>query len=356
VSGRIRWAIAAAILCAAASPTPEASGDSLAALHSQMDAARAEIIANLPKIQHETGTHLEILARLVDDESMLEPNGRPDWMPERDYADEMKRTVELDVSLADQLSTGRRHALSEVRGSDEILFTSPADRTLQSMAVYVPSSYVPGRPTPLVVLLHGRLMTDGEMIVKPVFRDLADSNGCIIIAPYARGDAQYADPASVDVYAALDLVEGAFTVDVHHVYLAGYSMGGYGVFTVGIVQPNRWAAILSIAGAIPNEVGDLVVFRLRSKPFYLVSGTADANVPNSHVRAAVKVLRASGIEAGYYAQQGGTHHLETIIPAIGAAWSDMLKGRSPAGAELRFGNGIESVPQGMPATNRRELP
>jgi predicted esterase len=311
-----------------------ATADTSSVLRSQMDAARAELVRNFEAVNARSGIAIDLETRIDSDSAGIEIAEKPTWMSDADFNDYNTYLVRLDTSLVDQLATGHYHDLAGVRGADDTVYRTPADGTMQPLGVYVPPSYDPSKPTPLVVLLHGRGDSENDMIASPWVRAAADSGGSIVIAPYARGDSQYADPASTDVYAALDAAKLAFNVDQHRIYLAGHSMGGYGVFIVGPKHPDVWAGILAASGGMVNEDMKTAVARLQNIPVYLVVGSNDPIVPSGYMKKNYDLLVASGIEAHFYEEPGGFHRIGTIKDAFELAWHDMLarwSQRAPVG-------------------------
>ncbi|MDQ2817284.1 MAG: alpha/beta fold hydrolase [Candidatus Eremiobacteraeota bacterium] len=290
----------------------------------KLQAARSVLGAHFADIQRRSGMAADLQERLDTDIGQFLTHQRPSWMTDAEYGDYTKDTATLDASLVHQLATGRYHDLASVRGQDDIPYLTPADGTMQPMAVYVPVSYDPKRATKLVVFLHGRTWTENDILAaQPVIREDAAATNAIIIAPYGRGDNQYADPASADVYAALDVAERAFKVDCNRVYLAGHSMGGYGVFVVGPKHPQKWAGILAASGGINNDTAD-AIDALGDVPVYVVWGTHDEYAPAGYFQKVVDTLKSSGVVAQGYEERDGRHAIDTIRASFDKAWRAML--------------------------------
>lgn len=271
--------------------------------------------------------------RLDGDASGIELGNRPSWMTPADYEAHNTVLFKLNASLITQLASGKYHALGEVRGADDTLYRSPVDGTLQPLAAYVPASYDPRTPAALVVFLHGRTWSENDVIATPTVRQIADATGTIVVAPYGQGDNQYADPASTDVYGALDAAERAFNVDRQRVYLAGHSMGGYGVFIVAPKHPQLWAAVLAASGGMVTETLTPALTALQHTPVYLVVGSDDPIVPHGYMAQNASLLQHSGIEVHYYEEPGGLHSIVTISKSFKQAWTDMLAHRTLAPRE-----------------------
>jgi predicted peptidase len=67
----------------------------------------------------------------------------------------------------------------------------------------------------------------------------------IVVSPQCPLTTRWDDDA---VLALLDEIIAKHKVDVHRVYLTGLSMGGYGTWSVGLKNPQRFAAIVPICG------------------------------------------------------------------------------------------------------------
>lgn len=318
-----------------AAPVPSPSPPALALVQprQQIHDARQELVAHFDSVQQRSQLAVLLETRLDEDLAALddEISNGPGYSVQDSQQAQLLR-AQMTASLIHQLATGSYRELRSARGADEVTVRSPADGLAQPVAIYVPPSYRESVAAPLVILLHGLGGSETDMVAEKFFRELADATGTIVIAPYARGDIQYADPAPADVYAALDAAKTAFNVDPKRTFLVGYSMGGFGVFRVGIVHPDDWAGFMAIAGGPTDDDRQAVLRGFQGKPVYTVSGTEDTVVSNAYVRLVAHLLRNAGIPTGYYEQPHGTHSLATIYPAIRRAWSDMHNGTWPQGA------------------------
>ncbi len=315
----------------APAPAPRVTPTALVLARKELGDARQELMTHFSAIDQRSRSAVMIETRLDEDFGTLNDIPASRSITPEVYAQAMALEADMTATLIHQLATGQYHPWSAVRGVDEVVVRSPADGTMQPVAIYVPLSYRADKAAPLVILLHGRTQSEMDILAIKWFRELADASGAIVVAPYGRGDVQYAEPAPQDIYATLDAAKAAFNIDSHRTFLAGYSMGGYGVYSVGPQRPGDWAGFLAIAGGPTNEDEQAVFASFAGKPVYMVSGVDDDVIPNAYVRLAARVLRERGIPTGYYEQPAGTHSLATIYPAIARAWSDMLRGIRPGG-------------------------
>lgn len=154
---------------------------------------------------------------------------------------------------------------------------------------HVSRKYDPERPTPVVVVLHGLGMT-GQMMLDFGIRRKSDSAGFIAVCPdgavfancipfWNCGGIQIDESAKADDVAfmgqLLDAVEKWVNVDRRRVYVIGLSNGGMMAHRLAIELPDRIAAIATVAGTFPTDVG-------RPKcpmPVIHFHGTCDRLVP-----------------------------------------------------------------------------
>jgi predicted esterase len=320
----------AVLLAAVSAPIASATPSPLQVVAQRMDAVHREMVTHFDRIVQLSGDAVTIETRIDTDMPSTDEAAKPKVLSQTEYEQYVSEMATLDGSLIDQLATGNFHPIAEVRGADEIFVRSPYDHSLQPAALYVPTTYNPAKPSPLVLFLHGKFWTEIDYMAMPFFRQLAESTGTIVVAPYARGDIQYADPAPADVYATLDAVVAALNIDKKRIYLAGHSMGGFGVFEVGPQQAKRFAGFLCASGSLTNDDRDAVLRAFQDKPVYVVSGTLDDNIPNSYSVLTVQYLSDAGIPVQYYPQRGAGHNIKVVFPAFTAAWRAMLEGSRPS--------------------------
>ncbi|MEO6836654.1 MAG: alpha/beta hydrolase-fold protein [Candidatus Tumulicola sp.] len=304
----------------------------------------AQYYSNVTTIARITGrdSTMDYYQRLIEDSDLRKvavPNGYTPEMWQHYLAD----TTRLDVSLATQLLNQRYAPMAAIRGLGETLIRSSKDGTMQPVAVYVPTGYVPGQRTPLVVFLHGRLQSESSLLAPQFIEDLAERTGTIIVAPYGRGYYDFGGSEG-DVYDALAAAERAFSIDPRKRYLAGYSMGGFSVFAVAPIHPNRWSAVMSIAGALLGSRSYAVTAMLPTTPFYILTGARDDNIPTQYPTTTAVFLRNAGIPVTFYSDPQATHRLYTLRTILAQAWSDMENGVVRTPATLKAAGPLLGVP------------
>ncbi|HEY1881708.1 MAG TPA: hypothetical protein VGG51_01545 [Candidatus Cybelea sp.] len=304
-----------------------------ASLPRQLGALAAQYYAQAARIAVATGrdSTMDYYQRLVDDAATF-GSAAPPGVNAASWDELRQNFARLDSSLATQLLDSAYAPMASVRGLGERFVRSSKDGTMQPVAVYVPRSYSPSRPAPLLIFLHGRLQAESHLLSPQYIADLAEQTGTIVVAPYARGYYDYSGSES-DVYDAFDAASGAFNIDVHRRYLAGYSMGGFSVFKIAPLHPNDWSAVMSIAGSLLNSRAGHVLSSLSRTRFYVLTGARDPIVTTTFAIDTAVFLRDSGLAVTFYSQPDGTHSIYTLRPIFAQAWLDMERGvvRPPAG-------------------------
>ena len=196
----------------------------------------------------------------------------------------------------------------------------------RSYLLYVPESYDPARPAPLVITIHGFAQWPAHQMYITRWNDLADEYGFIVVYPagtrfpkrwrtgFIPGMSQ--DP-SADVQFISDLIdrlETDYNIDPTRVYANGLSNGGGMSFLLACALSDRIAAVGIVAGALPVSLEDCQPSR--PVPAMMFHGTDDPIVPYS----------------------GGQLRREGSLPAI-PEWAAMLAER----------NGCSETPQTIPA-------
>ena len=182
--------------------------------------------------------------------------------------------------------------------------------------LFVPSTYDPRKPAPLVVDLHGLNITPLQQILFDGTTDFAERYGFIVLAPMGfnlsswwgsrtgtpvataavkpGGDARYTNTelAEIDTMALLKSIREQYAVDSDRLYLMGHSMGGAGVYYLGGKYNEIWAGLAPISGA--GGIADGAAERYKSLPTLIMHGAKDSIVPPATSRRAVAALQAVG--------------------------------------------------------------
>ena len=182
--------------------------------------------------------------------------------------------------------------------------------------LFVPSTYDPQKPAPLVVDLHGLNITPLQQILFDGTTDFAERYGFIVVAPMGfnlsawwrsrtgtpvataavkpGGDVRYTtgELAEIDTMTLLKSIRAHYAVDSDRIYLMGHSMGGAGTYYLGGKYNDIWAGLAPMAGA--GGIAEGTAARYKSLPTLIMHGEKDSIVPAAASRRAVAALQAAG--------------------------------------------------------------
>jgi predicted esterase len=219
--------------------------------------------------------------------------------------------LEQDVRA---VASGRDPVAGRV-GLQRRAYRSDLDGTLQPYTVRVPEGLVPGVKVPLLVYLHGSGDDDRGMLDRS-----RAPEGWIQMAPRGRGTSNCfsADHAQDDLREAVADVLAHYPVDPDRVFLAGFSMGGYGVYRTALAQPGRFRGLAVFAGqpdlgpqwlgeGHPDFLEPATLAALKGEAFFIVHGTEDRNCPFAKTQRLVEGLRAYGARVTFRAEPGRGH-------------------------------------------------
>ncbi|MBV8928231.1 MAG: peptidase, partial [Mycobacteriaceae bacterium] len=122
---------------------------------------------------------------------------------------------------------------------------------VQPYSVCLPSTYAPGQTLPLTVLLHSLALGQNQYAaIDPRFlHEVCETRDSIVVTPLARGPScWYFDEGEVDVWEVWARVAEQLGADPNRTVIAGYSMGGYGAYRLGLAYPEVFAQAVVLAG------------------------------------------------------------------------------------------------------------
>ena len=167
--------------------------------------------------------------------------------------------------------------------------------------LFLPAGYNPGEAKrwPLILFLHGAGERGDNVwnVAKhgPPKIDTTESNfPFIVVSPQCPAGKNWSNET---LLALLDEIETKYPVDLHHVYLTGLSMGGFGTWKLGLSHPEKFAAIAPICGG-----GDFITpfladrSALTSLPIWAFHGAKDPVVPLEESERMVGFMKKIGVK------------------------------------------------------------
>jgi polyhydroxybutyrate depolymerase len=159
----------------------------------------------------------------------------------------------------------------------------------RSYLLYVPETYNPATPTPLVISLHGYAEWPAHQMQISHWNDLAEQYGFIVVYPsgtqfplrwHTRGEPGSDTDPMLDVTFISDLIdqlESEYNLDPARIYVNGLSNGGGMSFVLSCKLSERIAAIGTVSGAYLFPWSEC--HPSRPVPTIVFHGTADPIVP-----------------------------------------------------------------------------
>ena len=202
---------------------------------------------------------------------------------------------------------------------------SNGDTTLP-YRIYVPFNYDPEKEYPLLLNLHGaglrgdnnqRQLSIIDKILKIPEMTVDEA---IIIFPQCPENNKWVDtdwgkgsysldnvPESNEMEAVMELIallQTQYSVDDSRIYVAGYSMGGYGTWNALMNHPDVFAAGIPMCGAGDPSKAEL----LKDMPIWAVHGAKDPTVPVSGSRDMANAMEAVGATNFHYTELPDAEH------------------------------------------------
>jgi predicted peptidase len=180
----------------------------------------------------------------------------------------------------------------------------------------LPALWNPAQSWPLLIYLHGagesgtdpkELLSQGATGTPPMlaespirFDRSVDHPIRSLIVASPQTDAGWIGKRMANKVVGLldELLSMKLGVDAKRVYLTGVSMGGAGTFSIATLHSHRWAAVVPVCGAPPDD--PRWAHRLRQKPLWIWHGANDVVMPVDYSDQAADALRAVGAKALQY--------------------------------------------------------
>ena len=172
--------------------------------------------------------------------------------------------------------------------AEDLQFSLDHDGVQRSYQLYIPNSYQPEKPLPLLIVLHGRNSDGGKMADLTSFNLRAENHGFIVAYPnglnrfwnYLHGAHPQAG-APNDSEFLLEVkrdVQSRYAIDPVRVYATGISNGGFMVQRLACYAPGQFAAFASVAA---GGFAEMPAVCQGGKPvnMLIMHGTADNKVP-----------------------------------------------------------------------------
>jgi pimeloyl-ACP methyl ester carboxylesterase len=207
--------------------------------------------------------------------------------------------------------------------------TTCIDGVTRPYVIYVPTTYDPKTPAPMLVILHGsvsrpEIMPDPKgWAEKTVYIPLAEKYGWFVLFPMGQAEATWWD--EVGMTNILTLIRTAkidFNIDDDKVYLGGFSDGASAAFLFAMTMPTDFAAFLALNGhmGVGSEDGDLPTYAANfiNSSIYATTTDKDQLYPTAQMERTIALASKAGAKI-YYRRLEGEHNINDVkgeLPAI----------------------------------------
>lgn len=198
--------------------------------------------------------------------------------------------------------------------------------------VYVPSGRKGSEILPVMLYLHGagNRGNDNESQLNglaDVIRANKDRFSFIVVVPQCKTDRFWDGQMIAGANRAIDDVITEFGGDPKSLYLAGFSLGGYGVWSMAAMYPTKFAAIVPMSGRVlprDAELKDLTpeilglakaadpykafAERIGRTPVWIFHGADDRVVPVDSSRRMEQALKRTSNPDVKYSEVPGAGH------------------------------------------------
>lgn len=224
----------------------------------------------------------------------------------------------------------------DVKKRDEvqkITFISRIDSSVQYFALRFPKDFQPDKRYSLIVSLHGAgVEATGQA------SSYSQKDWAFIVCPTNRRPFgfDWQDWGRIDALEVIRYVKDNYPIDTNRIYLTGHSMGGHGVWHIGLLYPSLFAALAPGAGWPSHQLyvpwtfqrseifaePSILAFRNRvlkvdqplnflenalNLPIFIFHGARDDNVPALFARLFTSYLNNLGYRY-YYKEVPGKRH------------------------------------------------
>jgi len=207
--------------------------------------------------------------------------------------------------------------------------------------IYIPKDVKPGEGLPAMLYLHGsdeRGEDNQGQLSGPSPQILANPNNFHFIIVFPQCPAvQFWNKDVIGVaMAELDQTVKEFNGDESRLYLAGFSLGGYGVWTTAAMYPGKFAAIVPMSGRVlprpaerknvdpeilklADEPDPYAAFanKIGKAPVWIFHGANDPIVAVDNSRQMAKAFKNAGNGNARYTELENTGHV-----SLNAAFSN----------------------------------
>lgn len=206
------------------------------------------------------------------------------------------------------------------------------DGTSFRYRVYLPPNRKADENLPVMLYLHGagNRGSDNESQLNGLAEQIEanqSSINFIIVIPQCPPDRFWDEKLLIQANQALDDTVSEFNADKNRLYLTGFSLGGYGAWSMAAMYTGKFAAIVPMSGRVlprssemksissgisaltkAEEPYNAFAARLGNTPTWIFHGAEDRVVPVESSRKIFAAMKGSGNQYVKYDEVAGAGH------------------------------------------------
>jgi predicted esterase len=215
------------------------------------------------------------------------------------------------------------------RGGAFLRQTQCIDGATRPYVIYVPSTYDPKSPAPMLIILHGSVSRP-QIIPDPMkwaentaYIQFSEKRGWFVLFPMGQAGATWWDEVGMtNVMTLLRTTKIDFNIDDDRVYLGGFSDGGSAGFLFAMTMPTDFAAFVALNGqmGVGSEDGGLPTYATNFYNSHIFATTTDRDqlYPTYQMERTIAMAKKAGAKI-YYRRLEGEHDFNAIageLPAL----------------------------------------
>ena len=185
----------------------------------------------------------------------------------------------------------------------------PVEGTSLPYLLHLPSEYGAdvSRKWPLILFLHGAGERGDDLDILRVYGPAMEAEKdpafpFICVSPQCPDDEMWFSFVE-ELKTLFDYIVSSLPVDLDKAYLTGFSMGGFGVWTMAMMYPELFAALAPICGGGVTDGID----KLKDIPVWAFHGSEDEAVPLPVGQSIVDAFREAGGDIEFTVYPGVGH-------------------------------------------------
>ena len=207
----------------------------------------------------------------------------------------------LDGDHRDDMELAVRLADAPPRPDVGVLHSDAEPGGRGGFSMFVPETYDPGTPLPLVVALHGGSGNGRDFLWSWV--RAARTRGAIVVAPTAIGQTWALTGDDVDtpnLGRIVDFVRSRWAIDPTRLLLTGMSDGGIFTYVAGLEPTSPFTHLAPVSAAFHPMLATFAdPDRMAGLPIHIVHGALDWMFPIAMAREAAQALEGAGAAVVY---------------------------------------------------------